>query len=143
MKLFNYYKKAAIYPSLFILFFSIINSVITNYESDGLSDKSAIITSIITTFIFSLLMSGLSLTIFLNKFKRLNKNLIWNILSWFLLPFLYITIIFIHDIKIRIKYEFGFGNDFLYLLIMTVPFVIGLGWTFIKYRQNIAVVNIA
>ncbi len=143
MKLFSYYSKAAFYPSLFILFFGIINSIIANYESDGLSDYSAIITSIITTFIFSLLMSVLSLTIFLNKFKRLNKNLIWNILSWFLLPFLYITMIFIYDIKIRIKYEFGFGNSFLYLVIMTIPFVIGLCWTFIKYRQRITTANIA
>lgn len=142
MKLFNYYWKAAFYPSLFILFFCIINSIITHYESDGLSDSSAIITSIITSLIFCLLMSGLSLTIFLNRFKRLNKNLIWNILSWFLLPFSYITIIFVYDIKIRIKYGFGFGNDFLYLIIMTIPFLIGLCWTFIKYRQRITTADI-
>lgn len=133
MKLFNYYRNAAIYPSLFILFFCIIYSVI----SDGLTDNSAIVSSIITSLIYSLLMSGLSSTIFLNKFKKFNKNLIWNILTWFLLPFLYITIIFIHDIKIRFKFEFGFGNDFIYLLIMTLPFVIGLSWTFVKFRQEI------
>lgn len=142
MKLFNYYGKAVIYPSIFILFFSLINSIFYNYESDGLSDKSAIVTSIITSFIFCLLMCGLSLTIFLNKFKKLNKNLILNILSWFLLPFFYITIIFIHDLKNRIKYDFGFGNDFLYLLIITIPFIIGLCWTFFKYRQKITFAGI-
>ena len=126
MKLFNYYSKAVIYPSVFILFFSFINSIFASYDSDGLSDKSAIVTSIITSLIFCLLMSGLSLTIFLNKLKKLNKNLIWNVLSWFLLPFFYITIIFIHDINIRIKYDFGFGNDFLYLLIMTIPLCTGI-----------------
>ncbi len=142
MKLLTYYIKAAILPSLFIIFFCVIYSIMVNYESDGLTDKSAVVRSIITTFIFSLLMSGLSLTIFLNKLKKLNKNLIWNIFSWFFLPFFYLTIIFIHDLKIRIKYDFGFGNDFLYLLIMTIPFVIGLSWTFVKYRQKITTANI-
>jgi hypothetical protein len=142
MKLFRYYKEAVIYPSLFIVFFCIINSIIANYESGGRSDYSAIFLSIITTCIFSLLMSMLTLTIFLNKFKKLNNNLIWNILTWFLLPFSYLVIIFVHDIKIRINYGFGFGNDFIYLLIITLPFVIGLGWTFIRYRQKIKTTNI-
>lgn len=143
MKLFNYYGKAVIYPSVFILIFSAINSIFANYENDGQSDTSAIVISIVTSLIFCLLMSVLSLTIFLNRIKRLNKSLIWNLLSWFLLPSFYLSIIFIHDIKIRIKYDFGFGNDFLYLVIMTIPFVIALGLTFNKYRQKITTVDIA
>ena len=137
MNLFNYYRKAVIYPSIFILFFCIIYSIIDNYNSEWITAKFIIGMSVLTSLIFSLLNCGLSLTIFLNKCKKLNKNLIWNILTWFLLPFVYITIIFTHDIRVRIRYEFGFGNDFLYILIMTIPFVIGLCWTFIKYRQKI------
>ena len=137
MNLFKYYTKAVIYPSIFILFFCIINSILENYNSDWQTTKSAIIMSTSTALIFSLLICVLSLPIFLNKLKKLNKNLIWNLLTWFLLPIAYITIILIHDIENRIKYEFGFGNDFLYLLIMTIPFVIGLGWTFIQFRQKL------
>jgi len=133
MKIFKYYRDAVIYPSILILFFSIINSILR----DGLTDNSEFVASVITSLIFCLLVSVLSLAIFLNKFKKHNNSLIWNILTWFLLPFFYIIIIFIHDIKIRIKFEFGMGNDFLYLLIMTLPFVIGLIWTFINYRQTI------
>ena len=113
MKLISYYKNAVIYPSLFILFFSLINLTIDLM----LSDYSDLLSPIITTLIFCFLMSGLSLTIFLNKFKKYSTNLVWNIFTWFLLPFFYITIIFIHDIKTRIKFDFGIGNDFLYLLI--------------------------
>jgi hypothetical protein len=134
MNLFYYYRKAVIYPSIFILFFCIVYSIIDNYNSE--LPKSVIIMSILPSLIFSLLICVLSLTIFLNKFKTLNANLIWNILTWFLLPLVYITIILIHDINNRIRYEFGFGKDFIYLLIMTIPFVIGLCWTFIKYRQK-------
>ena len=141
MNLFKHYRKAVIYPSIFILFFCIINSIIENYNTEWLFAKSAIIMSISTSLIFCLLISVLSLPIFLNKLKKLSRNLIWNILVWFLLPFVYISIIWIHDIENRIKFEFGFGNDFFYLLIMTIPFVIGLSWTFIKFRQEIAAAN--
>ncbi len=143
MKLFSYYKRAIIYPSLFILFFCIIYAIIDYFKSEGLSVLFGIVIPVITSLIFSLLMCGLSLTIFLNKFKKLNKNLIWNILTWFLLPSAYITTILIYDIQIRIKYEFEFGNGFLYLLIMTIPFIIGLSWTFINYRQKITTANTA
>ena len=143
MKLFRYYRNAVIYPSLFIVFFCVIHSIIANYEGNGQMDKSIFAMSIITSIIFSILMSGLSLTIFLNKIKRLNKYLIWNILSWLLLPITYITIIFIRDIRLRIYYDFGFGKDFLYLLTVTIPFVIGLCWTLIKYRQNITTADTA
>ena len=143
MNLFNYYKKAVIYPSIFILFFCIIYSIIDNYKSEWLTAKFAIVMSILSSLIFCLLICVLSLTIFLNKFEKLNKSLIWNILTWFLLPFYYITIIWIHDIENRIKFDFGFGNDFFYLLIMTIPFVIGLSWTFIKFRQEIAAAKAA
>ena len=141
MNLFNYYRKAVIYPSIFILFFCIMYSIIDYYNSEWPTVKLVFLLSILPSLIFSLLICVLSLTIFLNKFEKLNKNMVWNILTWFLLPFTYIIIIFIHDIKNRIKFEFGFGNDFLYLLIMTMPFVIGLCWAFIQYRQKITTTN--
>ncbi len=143
MNLFKYYRKAVIYPSIFILFFFFFYSIIENYNTEWLFAKSEIIMSVSTALIFCLLICVLSLPIFLNKLKKLNKNLIWNILVWFLLPFVYISIIWIHDIENRIKFEFGFGNGFFYLLIMTIPFVIGLSWTFIKFRQEIAAANAA
>lgn len=137
MKLFNYYKKAVLYPSLFVLFFSIIHALIAHYESNGLTDYSAIKMAMVSSLIFALLMSLLSLSIFLNKISRLHKNLIWNVLSWFLLPFFYLIIVFIHDLQIRIKYDFGFGNDFIFLSIMILPYILGLCYTFIKYREKI------
>lgn len=141
MKLFKYYKNAVIYPSLFILFFNIVYSLLDNYKSDPLTIQSVIQMSILPSLIFSLLICGLSLTIFLNKFIKLHKNIIWNILTWFFLPFGYIVIIWIHDFELRIKFDFGFGNDFFYLLIMTFPYVMGLVWTFIRYRKEISTAN--
>jgi hypothetical protein len=139
MKLFSYYKKAVIFPSLFILFFCLVYSILDNsdFKSDWQTTKSLIIVSVVYSIIFSLLMHILSLTIFLNKIKKLNRNLIWNIVTWFLLPVGYIGSVLIHEITIRIKFGFGFGKDFIFLLIMTLPFIFGLCWTFIKYRQRL------
>lgn len=142
MNLFNYYKKAVIYPSVFILFFGIVYSFMENFKSDPLPIQSVIQMSILPAFIFTLLICALSLTIFLNKFKRLSKNIIWNLLTWFFLPTGYILIILLHDFQNRIKFAFCIGTDFFYLMIMTIPYVIGLIWTFMKYRQEILNVNI-
>jgi len=142
MNLFKYYKKAVIYPSIFVLFFCIVYSFIDNYKSDPLTAQSVFGMSILPSLIFSLLICGLSLTIFLNKIEKLNNNVVWNIFAWFLLPYIYISIIFIHDLEFRIKYDFGFGNDFLHLIIMTLPYVIGLCWTFINYRKEITTANV-
>ena len=137
MKLFKHYRNAVIYPAIFIIFFNLVYSLLYNYESNGLAVNSDFLTSFIPSLIFALLMCVLALTIFLNKIYTINKNLISNILTWFLLPFLYLSMIFFHELIIRVKFEFGFGNDFLYLLILTIPFVIGLILTFTKYRQQI------
>jgi hypothetical protein len=137
MNLFLYYRRAVLYPALFILFFCIISSALGNYKSGWVTTKTVIFMSFITSLIYSAVVCILSLTIFLNRFNRLNKNLIWNILTWFLLPVGYIGIALITDISNRIKYGFGFGTEFLYLLVMTLPFVVGLGLTFIRYRRKI------
>ncbi len=137
MSLFKHYRKAVIYPAIFIQSFCVIYAIIDNYSSGWQSAKSVILMSYIASLIFSILMCVFSSTIFLNKFDRINRNLTWNILAWFLLPFGYIALIYVFEIENRIKFGFGFGNDFLYLLIMTVPFAAGLFLTFIKYRQEI------
>lgn len=139
MKLFTYYRYAVIYPSLFAIFFSFLYSVIYNIYSGELTNYSIIATSVIPALIFCLLMCVLSLSIFLNKLRRFNKSIIYNLLTWIFLPFIYLIIVFIHDLYLRSRYNFGFGEDFLYLLIMTIPFTIGLILTFVKYRQKITI----
>ena len=143
MKLFQYYRNAALYPAMFVLFFSIVYSLLYNFNRGDLSNLSAMLMVVIPALIYSVLMSVLSLAILLNNIERISRNKILNILTWFLLPVVYVTIVFIHDIKIRTKYEFGFGNDFVFLLIMTTPFIVGLSWTFKAYRQMITTGGVA
>jgi hypothetical protein len=142
MKLFRYYRKAVVRPSLFVLFFCIVYSIVDNYKSEWHTAGTAILMSVITSVIYTLIMCMVSLTIFLNKFQKLSKNILWNILTWFLLPAGYIVIVLINDIKNRINFDLGFGQGFIYLLIMIIPFVISMVATFIKYRQQIKTIHI-
>jgi len=141
MNLSYYYKRATAYPALFVLFFSLVYAIIVNFNSQGNTNYSAITTAIVSSFLFALLMSILSLGIYLNKISKLHKNISWNLISWFLLPLLYLAIVFMHDLNTRIRLDFGFGSDFFFLLVMTIPFVIGLCSSFFKYRRYLSNVS--
>ena len=138
MKIFNYYKKAIIYPSIFIVCFCVMYAVIDNYMSDWTVIKEMIAMSAVSSLIYVIIVSVLSVTMYLNKYEIINRNIVWNIVTWFLLPLGYIAIVLFNDISNRVIYGFGFGSDFVYLLIMILPFVAGLCWTFIAFRKRIS-----
>ena len=133
------FKKSILYPSLIMIAVMIIFSIIDNYDykSEWFTADDCILISIITAIIYSLIIGLLSLPIFLNKIERIRKNLTLRILSWFLLPFGFITIVSIHEVRFNIKYnnELKFENDSLYLLIMNIPFIIGLIWGFLSFSN--------
>ena len=137
MSLVQHYRNAVLYPSLVIILLSIIFSIIDNYnyKSEWLTAESVIFLSIVTAIVYSLIISALSLTIFLNKFEKVKVNNVLTALSWFLLPFVFITIVFIHEIRVRVNYEEEFGSDFIYVLILNIPFIVGLIWSYFRYRK--------
>jgi len=144
MSLNRYYKIAALYPSLFVMATVIIFSIIDNhdYKSEWLTADSVIFLSIAYAFVYCLIICGLSATIFLTRFEKIRTSTILTVLSWFLLPFSFIAIVFIHEISFRIKYESKFGDDFIYVLILNLPFVFGLIWSYLRYRKSISASNI-
>jgi hypothetical protein len=137
MTLSGYYKKAIFYPSIIIILFTIVFSIIDNYDykSEWLTADSAISLSILTALFYCLIVSLLSLTIFLNKFKKIKESKTLTFLCWFLLPFGFITIVFIHEINFKLKYQEKFGDDFVYVIILNIPFVLGIIWSYLKYRK--------
>lgn len=138
MALYQHYRNAVIYPSFSVVLLMIVFSTIDNYnyKSEWLTAGSVIFMSIVTGIIYSLFISGLSLTIFLNKHEKFRTNNTLTALTWFLLPFGCIATVFIHDIRHRLQYETEFGSDFMYLLLMNIPFIFGLIWSYIKFRKN-------
>jgi len=137
MKLYKYYIKAVIYPTLFILLFSLFYALINNFNTDRSTAVSLIVITVLTSALFALTIAVLSLPVFLNKIKKMNQNWFWNAGTWFLLPITYIVITLVHDLGLRIKYNFDYGDDFFYLLFITLPFVTALVWSFILFRKKI------
>ncbi len=131
------YKKATLYPSLIIIFATVIFSIADNYnyKSEWMTASSVIFLSIIVAFINCLVISLLSTTIFLNKIPEIKNNRFLNFLSWFLLPLGFITVLLVHEIKFNIKYHEKFGSGFMYMIILILPFVIGLISSYYKYRK--------
>jgi len=77
-----------------------------------------------------------SLTLFFNKIQKVKSMPVLNIASWFLLPVGYIAIVLINDIKNRVAFGFDVGQGLFYILIMTLPFVFGLGVTFKQFQKQ-------
>lgn len=134
----KYYKIGVIYSSLVAIFLSVAFSVVDNYnyKSEWLTAGSVIFLSIIFVIIYSLIISALSVSIFLVKFNRVKSSATLTLLSWFLLPFSFIAVILIHEINFKIKYQMESTNDITYLIIVNLPFIIGLVWSYLKYKKD-------
>lgn len=139
MTLTKHYKIAALYPALIVILLTTVFSIIDNYnyKSEWFSAESMTAMCIETAIIYCFIICLLSLTIFLIQFEKIRSNIFFTAVSWFLLPMVFIGIVFTHEINFRIKYEEKFGNDFIYILILNIPFVIGLCWSYWKYRKHL------
>jgi len=137
MTLNEHYKKAVLFPSIFVFVAATVFSIIENYDykSEWLTADTVIFLSIGTAFIYCLIFSLLSLTIFLNRFNKVKENSWLNFLSWFLLPVGFMTIVFVHEITFKIKYNEKFDSDFVYVVILNLPFLFGLIWSYLLYKK--------
>jgi hypothetical protein len=135
----RHYKQAVLYPFIVVILFTIVFSIVDNYnyKSEWLTADSVIMLSIIWAFLYSLVIGIFSLTILLNKIERIRTSILLVVLSWFLLPFSFIAVVISHEINFKMKYEAGkFGSDFIYILILNLPFVIGLIWSYVRYTRT-------
>ena len=134
MALNQLYKRAIIYPSLISILLISIYSLITNYDykSEWLDRKSSIILSVIFGIIYCTISSLLSSSIFLNHYDSIKKSNTLNFLTWFLLPIGFTLLIFTRDLQRRLEYNESSGCDFLFLIILNAPLVLGLVWTFMS-----------
>jgi hypothetical protein len=139
MSLSQHYQQAVFYPFIIVMLSTIVFSIVDNcnYKSEWLTAGSVIMFSIIWAFLYSLIIGLLSLTILLNKFESIKENELFRVLCWFLLPFGFIAVVINHEISFKMQFEAGkFGKDFIYTLILNLPFVIGLICSYVKYIRT-------
>ena len=138
MTLSGYYTRGVIYPSLIVFVAMVVYSIIDNYwyKSEWLTADAAIMLSILAGCIYCLIIMVLSLTLFLNRFVSVRENALFNFLSWFLLPIGFLSFITISRISHMLRYRESVGSDIWYFVILDIPFIVGLGWTYVRQRQN-------
>ena len=88
--MFNYYKWAVIYPSLFailnVFIFTILDYYISDHKSEWLAPESIIFITVLFSIIYCFIGCLLALPIFLNSIEKFRANQLYIFLSWFALP---------------------------------------------------------
>ena len=138
MRLGGYYKQAALYPLVIVALLVIPFSIADNYDykSEWMTAGEVIFLAIAFSILCGLIISALATTIFLNKFKKVRSNRLLALLSWFLLPFGFIAAVATHIILYEIDESDG---SFMYMLLINVPFILGLIRSYYKYsKANLA-----
>lgn len=134
----RYYRNSTLYPTTLVIVVILIFSIVDNrdYKSEWLTSQLVIGMSFVTSLVYSLILSILCLPIFLVNIEIINRNKLLTALCWFLLPMIYITTVLTHEIKCNLTYNKKFGTDFVYVILLNLPFIVALIWTYLKYRQN-------
>jgi hypothetical protein len=136
MTLKKLYIRGVILPSIIAIVSTGVLSVIDadRYKTPWVTKESLIFISILISFIHSLIICTLSLTFFLNN--KIIKTEPATFLSWFLFPMTWILFAVSWSIYHRQKHVSDDNRDLIYLAVLTVPFIIGLIWTYIVFKKD-------
>jgi hypothetical protein len=142
IKLLKYYTLAVLIPAVLVITFNIIYNLALyikerDYKSEWLTAEPVFYYSILLILFNSAFICVLSLPVFLNKYIRVRNNAVWSFLSWFLLPMTWIGYLLSTHIHYVIKYKQTIGDDSIFVISNTIPFIIGLVLTFILFRRNL------
>ncbi len=136
IRIIKYYKIALLPSSLITIAISIVWGIIDydpGYKSEWLTSGFAVIWSIAMVIINALIISTLSLTIFFNALQNVRHRLFLSLITWFLAPMIWIGY-FLTKALILIFSDNSINGDRTFLLLNTLPFLIGLVWGFTKFR---------
>ncbi len=139
MTLNKYYRNALMIPSGFAIAFNLIYSIILlivdrDYKSEWLTIESVFFVSIVMVTLNAAFVCGLSLPIFLNKYEKVKNNLLLSLLSWFLLPGIWIGYVLVKHGSYLVISGNGLDTESVFVLSNTIPFLIGLIYTFVKFQ---------
>ncbi len=140
MTLNRYYRTAIFIPSVLVMVFNLVYNTILliedkDYKSEWFTNESFFIITIMMSILNCIFIGILSSTLFLNKYRKIRENIALSALSWFLLPSIWIGIIWEEHLVYLSYNQYDFGET-LFVISNTIPFVIGLFYSFIKFRQR-------
>lgn len=139
--MFNYYKWAVIYPSLFailnVFIFTIVDYYISDHKSEWLAPESIIFITVLFSIIYCFIGCLLALPIFLNSIEKFRANQLYIFLSWFALPVGVFIFTFFDQLKKTITIERELNSDLILMLVLNLPFVIGLVGSYLLFRKRV------
>lgn len=142
MNLRKLYLKAVVYPGIVSVVGFTAYSIFDNINKDEwLPAEYSIVLLALFAIAYSLIVCALSTTLFLNNKINVRKNVIISVLSWLLLPIVFIAIMSIKLIISELEIDGKLGDMFYMVLILNIPYVFGLIYTFIKFRRSMLLVN--
>lgn len=140
MMLIGLYRNSMLYSAIINLVGSIAFTVWENrnYTSEWLTSNGILPFVFITDIIFTVFFAIISSPIFLNTYNIIRNNMILSLLSWFLLPVTFTGVLLGYGVKHTMLSGEKDLNYLVYLLILTLPFLGGLIWSFTVYRRQLA-----
>lgn len=140
MTLKRLYIFGVLFPGLVAIIATAISATFdnNNYKSEWLTKDAVIGMSLMASLIHSVIISVLSLAIFLNL-KR--QSVLLTFLSWFLLPFTWISITACKTVAPRLNEAIGTKGELVYLITLNLPFVTGLIVTYTFFVRHKVAAN--
>jgi len=132
----RYYINSTLYPTILAVLLTLVFSVVNRERLTSVDSLIHISLTLMTSFTYSIVQSISCLTIFLINIDVIKRNKLLTALSWFLIPFFYIATVLTHQIKFSLRYNDELGVGFVYIILLILPFIAGLIWTYLRYRQN-------
>ncbi|MFC4230717.1 hypothetical protein ACFOW1_02370 [Parasediminibacterium paludis] len=144
MDLKELYKRATLYPSVITIIATIVFVTIDNYnyKSEWMTGEAFSGFEIIMAFFYCIFISALILPIFLNSYSIISQNRVFNFLSWFLLPMSLIVVVITHEVKYYLEYSHHFDSSLIAVIILNLPFLTALVWTYCSYIKHQKVGNL-
>jgi hypothetical protein len=141
MTLHKYYRNAMLIPAGLVIAFNVIYGIFDlinskNIKSEWLTNDSVFMVSIMMVIVNCILIGSLSLTIYLNKYRTVRQHIVASIFSWFLLPGIWIGYIWSKHVNYLLLTHNGLDTESVFVISNTLPFVIGLIYTFIRFQLN-------
>jgi hypothetical protein len=143
LKLGRYYLRATLIPVCVSVLALVLFLFIDHHWGPGKDYKSEWLTADSVNGIACLLllangivMALLSTTLFMNQRTGISENLLFSFLAWFAAPLIYL-------LWITLKVVDGDYETTGFVLCGTLPYLVGLLWTFFLFRRHLRVASFA
>lgn len=135
----TYYKRAVLLSFWIALgcniLYMILESLFSTYKSEWLTMESFFPIMLFMVLVNALIFAVLCLTILLNHYMQINSGLALSALTWFAFPAAWIAFLFIATAPDTFDYSHGWDSAGIFLVLNTVPYVIVLIMSYVKFRR--------